>query len=77
MTAMVEMACGSSGEDVISIFSSSDLFLSHHPSMIEDFDLSLHLFEHLLLFLIDNLFLLKHFLSSSQTFLENIIIISI
>jgi hypothetical protein len=45
--------------------------------MIEDFDLSLHLFEHLLLFLIDNLFLLKHFLSSSQTFLETIIIISI
>jgi hypothetical protein len=74
MTAMVEMACGSSGEDVISIFSSSNLFLSHHPTMIEGLDFSLHLFKHFLLFSVDNLFLLKHFLCSSQTFLETIII---
>ncbi len=65
VTCMVEMASSGSGQDVISIFTSSDFFLSHHPSMIEGFDLSLHLFEHFLLFSIYHLLLFKHFLSSS------------
>ena len=77
VTTMIEMACCSPGQDMVCILPRSYLFLCHHPSMIEGFDLSLHLFEHILLFPIYHFFLFEHSLCSPEAFLQTCIVFSI
>jgi hypothetical protein len=74
---MIEMACCCPGQDMVCILPRSYLFLCHHPSMIEGLDLSLHLFEHILLLPINHFFLFEHSLCSPEAFLQTYIVFPI